>query len=187
MRTRDESKGAAAATAAASAPSSSSSSPSASLPPSPSLPASVVGTLPNCCTEAFKEHYRRGEVPRFGLYDPVYLRQALDASPIIDSATRNRTHASFFPPFSSLVRAYADDGAASFSSLPASGIAGTPTVDEDADQDTVTLTADRARPLRSWEHITSAEDLWNGPPLTMKIPPASDYERILLDGAPSAV
>ncbi|CAG9580789.1 hypothetical_protein [Leishmania major strain Friedlin] len=175
------------AAVAASTPilSSSLSSPS---PPS-SLPApSAVGTLPACCTEAFKEHYRRGEVPRFGCHDPVYLRQAFDTSPTLDSAMCNPTHASFFPPFSSLVRTCADHGVASSSSPLASRIAGgAPAVDEDADQDPVTVTADRARPVHSWEHITSAEDMWNGPALTMKVPPASDYERILLDHAPRAV
>lgn len=166
----------------------SSSSLSSPSPPS-SLPApSALGTLPACCTEGFKEHYRRGEVPRFGCYDPVYLRQAFDPSPTLDSAMRNPTHASFFPPFSSLVRTYADHGAASSASPLVSCIAGgASAADEDADQDAVTLTPDRARPVHSWEHITSAEDMWNGPPLTMKVPPASDYERILLDRAPGAV
>ncbi|KAG5469488.1 hypothetical protein LSCM1_02710 [Leishmania martiniquensis] len=172
-----------AAAAAASAPSSSLS-PPPSISPS-SLPAPrAVGTLPDCCTEAFKEHYRKGEVPRFGCYDPVYLRQAVDTSPTIDSAARSSTHASFFPPFSSLVHAYADHGAASSSSLLASGLADMPSVEEGADQDTATLTADRARPLRTWEYITNPEEMWNWPPLTMKIPPASDFERILLDRAP---
>ncbi|SYZ69173.1 hypothetical_protein [Leishmania braziliensis MHOM/BR/75/M2904] len=169
------------AAAAASAPiSSSSSSPSSSF--SPSAPSSL-GTLPACCTEAFKEHYRRGEVPQFGCYDPVYLRQAFDTSPTLDSTTRNPTHASFFPSFSSLVRAYADHGATSLSLPPTSRTMNAPAADEDTDQGTTTMTADHARSRRSWECITSAEDMWNGPPLTMKIPPASDYERILLDRA----
>lgn len=147
-------------------------------------PQDALGTLPACCSEAFKEYYRRGEVPRFGCYDPVYLRQ-----PAGSAAASAAASSSFFPPLSSLVREYAGQGAASASLTLDSVTAG-----EDGDdggdgvvegrmREAAPRSAERARPLYSWEHITSAEDMWNGPPLTMKIPPASDYERILLDRA----
>ncbi|KAG5495178.1 hypothetical protein JKF63_02233 [Porcisia hertigi] len=163
----------------------SSSSPSPSEAPS-SVPApTAVGTLPACCTEAFKEYYRRGEVPQFGCYDPIYLRQAFDTPSTLKHTSENPMHASFFPPFSSLVRAYAVHDTASFSSFLSGDIAGEPAVTEGANvDDAVTSAANRARPLQSWVQITSVEDMWNGPPLTTKIPPASDYERILLDRAP---
>ncbi|KAK7201392.1 hypothetical protein NESM_000201700 [Novymonas esmeraldas] len=153
--------------------------PSPSPPSSPPAPSSPLGTLPACCTDAFKEHYRRGEVPRFGFYDPVYLRHTHDATPTSAAALRNPTNASFFPPFSSLVRDYSTHGATSAS---ASLAAHTPAVEDDVER--AAATPDRARPLRSWEHLTSAEDMWSGPPLTTKIPPASDYERSLLGSSP---
>ncbi|GET91957.1 unspecified product [Leishmania tarentolae] len=174
MSTRDQSEVAAAAASTPIPPPSS---------PSPLPAPSSVGTLPACCPEAFKELYRRGEVPRFGCYDPVYLRQALDTTSTFDSAMHDPEHASFFPPFSLLVRTDADHSAASSSSLLASRTADAPAVDEDADQDVATPTKNRGQHVLGWEHITSAEDMWNGPPLTTKVPPASDYERILLDRA----
>lgn len=127
--------------------------------------------LPECCSDAFRELYRRGEVPRFGCYDPVFLHPPLRDADAASSA--------FFPPFSSLVRRYL---AARDASTTASTAADGAAEDEEEALDSMQgVRFGSARPEHSWEHITSAEDLWNGPPLTTKIPPAADYERILLD------
>ncbi|ORC91543.1 uncharacterized protein TM35_000051390 [Trypanosoma theileri] len=32
----------------------------------------------------------------------------------------------------------------------------------------------------AWERMRSIEDIWNGPPMSDKVPPAKDYERLLM-------
>ncbi|KAH9593089.1 hypothetical protein LSM04_000843 [Trypanosoma melophagium] len=32
----------------------------------------------------------------------------------------------------------------------------------------------------AWERVRSIEDVWNGPPMSDKVPPAKDYERLLM-------
>ncbi|KPA81116.1 unspecified product [Leptomonas pyrrhocoris] len=150
------------------------SSPQHSLSTSAAVQSSVDG-LPEWCTNEFRERYRRGEVPLFGCYDPVYLRQPF--RPASESAGLLPPSSSFFPPFSSLVRRFASASDAASSTAPEAKDDG----EQDANGDVAGSGFGRARPAHSWEHITSAEDLWNGPPLTTKIPPAGDYERILLD------
>nr|CCC94878.1 conserved hypothetical protein [Trypanosoma congolense IL3000] len=34
----------------------------------------------------------------------------------------------------------------------------------------------------AWERVRPIEDIWNGPPMSDKVPPARDYERLMLDG-----
>ncbi|KAL7695475.1 hypothetical protein N2W54_001391 [Lotmaria passim] len=130
--------------------------------------------LPEWCTEEFRERYRRGEVPQFGCYDPVYMHQSVRET----HASSGLPSSSFFPPFSSLVRQHAKTRDV-LSSTEASMVAAA--AEDETPDEADGLTFGRARPAHSWVHITPAEDLWNGPPLTTKIPPASDYERILLD------
>jgi hypothetical protein len=145
------------------------------LSTSSALRSSLDG-LPEWCSDAFRERYGSGEVPQFGCYDPVYLRRPLQ--PALDLS--GLPSSPFFPPFSSLVRQYVKE-------RDATSEAGARHAVEDEEgegqEELAGYAFGRARPPRSWERITSAEDLWNGPPLTTKIPPAADYERILLDRA----
>ncbi|KPI89486.1 hypothetical protein ABL78_1362 [Leptomonas seymouri] len=134
--------------------------------------------LPEWCSNEFRERYRRGEVPQFGCYDPVYIRQVFrrtgESYDLLSSSS-----SSFFTPVSSLVRRCAAERDAASSTSAKAKAEG----EEDAQDELDGPSFGCARPAYSWEHITSAEDLWSGPPLTMKIPPAADYERILLDRA----
>lgn len=35
----------------------------------------------------------------------------------------------------------------------------------------------------AWERVRPIEEVWNGPPMSDKVPPAKDYERLLLGGS----
>lgn len=153
------------------------------LSTSAALHASLDG-LPEWCSESFRERYRRGEVPQFGCYDSVYLRaprQQAVTSRTGSGSTTELPASAFFPPFSSLVRQYTRERnrAAAATTHAEQSEEG----EAEAPEEVGGPAFGRTRPSHSWEHITRAEDLWNGPPLTTKIPPASDYERILLDRA----
>jgi len=127
-------------------------------------PVNAPSALPRGSSAEFRQLYERGEVPHFGFYKPLYLHSSLAASTEAESC--------FFPPLFSVLssRARVTDAAASGDG------------EDDHDGNGSVETAPTlARCRHGWEVVRSVEELWNGGELQTKIPPAADYERMLLD------
>lgn len=121
-------------------------------------PAKSSTALPPGCSTAFQRLYEEGTVPQFGCYKPLYLHASLASS--AEAAT------CFFPPMASL--------------LPSCTQKAEEAADDDGDEDAQIASAS-ARLRHGWEVVSSVEELWSGEALQTKIPPAADYERMLLD------
>lgn len=126
------------------------------------------GVARGVCSEAFLKAQAEGHLPPFSWYKPRFLPPPSSISTatvaLSSSSSRDGEAIPFFPPLMEAVLSGRLDGEAHPTRLSPAEVE-----------------ARKAAAGFAWEKTTSVEDLWYGPALSNKVPPATDYERLLLD------
>lgn len=126
--------------------------------------------------------------PRFSWYQPRYLSQAsASAGPSDQGAgmptrlTEEESQRAFFPSIlASLLREGDSEGEGRpVGSSPSSHSSNPFVLRAELEGSLKEESERRAAVGLDWRTYSSMESLWNGPPLSAKVPPASDYTRLL--------